>query len=108
MNKRVLIAELTEVLELPIKRYSGEAARILDAVLQSMTEAFRRGETVKISGLGIFTVRTRKATRRGCYFFPYLGKGQHVEPCVIPEKKYVFFQPSKTITRVLNGDQRCE
>lgn len=103
MTKETIVREVSEVLELPTRGYRGEAWKIVDAVVQAMTEALQRGESVHIDGLGIFKVRTRCATRRTHYFFPYLGKGQHVEVNDTPAKKYVFFQPSKTISRILNG-----
>jgi len=102
MTKEAIIRELAAVLELPNPGYKGEAWKIVNAVIQAMTEVLQRGESIRIDGLGMFVVRTRRATRRTHYFFPYLGKGQHVETNTVPEKKYVFFRPAEPLVRVLN------
>ena len=107
MTKEEIVKEVAQVLELPTRGYKGEAWKIVNAVLQAIAESLQRGESVRIDGLGIFRVRTRPATRRTHYFFPYLGKGQHVETNDTPAKKYVFFQPSKTVSRILNGRDDC-
>jgi len=103
MTKAEITRELADVLELPQLGSHGEARKIVNAVIQAMTTALQRGETIRIDGVGVFTVRTRRATRHTHYFFPYLGKGQHVETNDAPEKKYVFFRPANPIVRTLNG-----
>ena len=103
MTKEHIIRTVSEILELPNPGYKGKAWTIVNAVLRAMTRALQRGESIRIDGLGVFTVRTRRPTRRTCYFFPYLGKGQHVETNTVPEKKYVFFRPANPIVRTING-----
>ena len=107
MTKEDITREIAEVLELPNPGYKGKAWKIVSAVIQAMTEALQRGESIRIDGLGTFRVRTRRPTRRTHYFFPYLGKGRHVETNDTPEKKYVFFQPAKPIVRTINGRDDC-
>lgn len=99
---------MAEIVELPYEGRQGEAYRIVQAVLQSITEALWRGEEVEIDGLGSFRVRTRLPMRRLVAVSPPLEKklwkkgGKRI---LIPieSKKYVHFTPSKTITRVLNS-----
>lgn len=102
MNQRAILNELSDILELPRLHANGESWRILNAILKTITSALQRGETVKIHGFGIFKIRTRRAHRYHAYFYPRLGKGQHGEICMLPEKQYVFFQPSKVLLRMLN------
>lgn len=102
MNHRTILNELSDILELPRLHANGESWRILNAILKTITSALQRGETVKIHGFGIFSIRTRPAHRCYSYFYPCLGKGQHGEIGMRPAKQYVHFQPSKVLLRMLN------
>lgn len=102
MTKADVVREVSEVLELPNRGYKGKAWEIVNTVFQTMTRAFQRGESVRIDGLGTFVVRTRRATRQTHYFLPHLGKGRHVEVNDVPEKYYIFFQPTKPLVRSIN------
>ena len=57
MNKGELIAAIAEKSRLT-RTQSGEA---LDAVINAITEALKKGEDVKIVGFGTFVVTERKA-----------------------------------------------
>ena len=57
MNKNDLIDAVTERTSLA----KSDAARAVEAVLGSITEALQKGDTVGISGFGTFAVKTRAA-----------------------------------------------
>ncbi len=66
-----------------------EAGTIVDAALNSILEALRRGEKVEIRGFGTFRTRTRNArTGRN----PKTG-----QTVVVPAKTVPFFKPSKQL-----------
>lgn len=102
MTRETIATELSDILEIPRLGRRGKSWKIVCAVIQAMTEGLLRDGYVRVEGFGVFRIRQRPAVRRGCYFFPYLGKGQHVEVNVIPAKRYVHFTPAPSIVRTLN------
>jgi nucleoid DNA-binding protein len=121
VTKETIARELRELLNLPPTEYSNircsKEYRLIGVVLNTITNALWRGESVRIAGFGIFRVRTRKATRHGV---PYrhkdidetVGNGKPPEyrgvwkVRDIPERKYVHFQPSRVLLRMINGNQQ--
>ena len=57
MNKNDLIDAVTERTSLA----KSDAARAVDAVLGSITEALQKGDAVALSGFGTFVIKTRAA-----------------------------------------------
>ncbi|WP_213956763.1 MULTISPECIES: HU family DNA-binding protein [unclassified Variovorax] len=55
MNKTELIAAIAADVDLS----KAEAARVLESVLENLTKALARGETVQVIGFGNFTVASR-------------------------------------------------
>lgn len=103
MNRETIATEIADILELPRRGRKGKAWRIANAVVQAMTTALCRGETVRVDGFGMFKIRERAPRLHHYYYFPYLGKGQHSEIAMRPGKKYVQFFPARTLLRMLNG-----
>lgn len=103
-NRNVLAARIAELWDIPYtySKRSGPAARAVSAVFKAIADALLRGEEVKIDGFGIFRIRTRKPTRSPCYYFYGKHKGSYWEVKELPEKKYVIFQPSKALERLIN------
>lgn len=108
MDRQTLTKEIAEVLELPYRWRKGKAHDITNAVLKAIRVGLERDGRVRIDGFGIFTLRVRQPRRWRCYYAPYRGtelhmtKGGAFEIQTFPEKTYVHFQPSTTITKVLN------
>lgn len=102
MNLSDLASEVSDVLELPRLVRRGESWEITNAVVRAIVEGLYRGEDVRIDGFGIFRVFHRAPRRHGCYFFPYLGKGHHVEVNTSPAKNVVKFLPARTLRRLIN------
>lgn len=90
MTKAELVAHVAEKSGLK----KAEAERSINAMIEALTEAFKKGERVAIPGLGIFNVKQRKA-RKGVN--PKTGK-----EIKIPEKKAVTFRAAKSLKVALN------
>jgi nucleoid DNA-binding protein len=121
MTKEDIARDLRDLLQFPPTRHRNLRCsteyRVVGAVVQAMTEALLRGEEIRIADFGIFRIRTKKATRSPV---PYSYKdiddvvGNEKAPTYrgmwkirdIPERKYVHFQPSKVLLRMINGNQQ--
>ena len=80
MNKKMLIEKIAEKMG-TTKRAAGE---YLDAVVETITEAIVKGEDVKISGFGTFTV-VERAAREGRN--PQTGESMYIEATKAPKFK---------------------
>lgn len=85
MNKTELIAKVAEAADLTKK----DAARAVDAVFESISEALRNGEKVQIIGFGNFEVRER-AARKGRN--PQTGEEINIAASKVPA-----FRPGKLL-----------
>lgn len=107
---RVQIAEqITAYLDLPFwdqkRGYCAEALKIIDIILKKVVSALQKGEEVEIKGFGTFKFRTIKARRIKNLVVQNKFCGiKTKEPTLIPETKYVFFQPATTLLALLNKD----
>ena len=73
-----------------------ESAKILEMMLEIMKERLERGETVKISGFGNFTVRDKRS-RRG----RNPQTGQEIE---ITARRVLRFKPSQVLRDAVNEE----
>jgi integration host factor subunit alpha len=73
-----------------------EAARLVEQVLSEISDALVRGETVKLSSLGVFTVRN-KAERVGRN--PKTGVEVPIDP-----RRAITFSPSHILKDHVNGN----
>ena len=80
MNKSELIEAIAESADLT----KSEAGRALDAVLDAVVEALKRGETVSLVGFGSFGVKER-AERQGRN--PQTGNSITIKATKIPSFK---------------------
>jgi DNA-binding protein HU-beta len=85
MNKTDLIAAVAEKADLTKK----DAAKAVDAVLESITEALSAGEKVQIIGFGNFEIRERSA-RKGRN--PQTGEEIEIAAARVPA-----FRPGKAL-----------
>jgi DNA-binding protein HU-beta len=91
MNKADLIEKIFA--EQGPRVSKAQAARALDAVINGITEALKRGERVTISGFGTFTSAKRKAR---------VGRNpQTGEPIHIAARTVARFTPGKELRRDL-------
>ena len=86
MNKAELVVAVSEICELSTK----EVERVVDVLFDQMENSLRSGDSVKISGFGVFQVKTRKE-RVGTS-----PVGDHGR-ITIPATKTVGFKPSKNL-----------
>jgi len=71
-----------------------ESAEIVESVFETIKDSLRKGEKMKISGFGNFSVRSKKE-RKGRN--PKTGKEIKITP-----RKVVTFKPSQLLKSVLN------
>lgn len=77
-----------------------EAGGLVDEMLELVSDALERGDTVKISGFGSFHVRA-KAPRR--------GRNPHTsEDLLIDARRVLSFKPSGALRTRLNPDRDLE
>lgn len=103
IHREDLYLEIEDLLGIKRSRHprTGKGYDILNAIIKSITSALQRGEDIYIKGFGRFFIRTQPPRkRRVTYFYGKRDGAKLIED--FPEKRYVHFQPSKTITRVLN------
>lgn len=75
-----------------------EAAEIVESVLAIISERLRRGEKVKISGFGTFSVNYKKA-RRG-------RNPQTGDPIVIDPRCVLSFKPSQVLKALVHNGSK--
>ncbi|WP_114951058.1 HU family DNA-binding protein [Sphingosinicella terrae] len=91
MNKQELIGHVAEV----TGSGRGEASRAVEAVFETITDALKRGDEVRLVGFGTFSCSRRKAsTGRN----PRTG-----EPMQIRESTQPKFKPGKGLKDAVNG-----
>jgi integration host factor subunit alpha len=94
-DKNVTRADLTEAVYATSGLPRHEAAALVEQVLSDICDTLERGETVKLSGFGVFTVRD-KAERIGRN--PKTGEEVPIEP-----RRVVTFAPSDKLKSHING-----
>ena len=87
-------AELVEAVAVKSQVAKRDAEAVIDAVFEVISDAIAKGETVKISGFGIFSKKER-AAREGTN----PSSGAKIE---IPASNSVGFKVSKTLKEKLN------
>ncbi|HHB12272.1 MAG TPA: HU family DNA-binding protein [Chromatiales bacterium] len=90
MNKTELVDAVSKEADLT----KADAARAVDAVIQAVTDALKRGEQVSILGFGTFLVRER-AARTG-------RNPRTQETLEIPASKVPAFKPGKALKDAVN------
>jgi len=92
---------LTEAVSLKVGGSRRQAARILDAVLDSITDLLANKGRVAVKGFGTFERRIRKGR---AYKHPVTGKSIEVA-----DKETILFKPSKNLIDATNAAaQRCQ
>ncbi len=94
MNKRELINAITEKTGLG----KVESKKVLNAVIEIITEEMKRNGRLLLIGFGTFSVK-QKAARKGM-------NPSTFAPIEIPAKKVVYFKPSIYLNYLLNRKKR--
>ncbi len=97
-GRTITRAQLGEAVYQEVGLSRNESAELLEAVLTEISEALARGETVKISSFGTFSVR-QKGQRIGRN--PKTGE----EVPILPRKVLVF-RPSQVLKNRVNDKRR--
>lgn len=99
MGKTLTRMDLSEAVHREVGLSRNESAQLVEAVLQSMSDALAGGESVKISSFGTFTVRAKSA-RVGRN--PKTGEEVPIHP-----RRVLSFRPSHLMRdRVAEGNKR--
>jgi len=98
-GKTLTRMDLTEAVFREVGLSRNESAQLVESVLEQVSEALVRGETVKISSFGTFNVR-QKAARVGRN--PKTGEEVPIHP-----RRVLTFRPSHIMKeRVAQGNKR--
>jgi DNA-binding protein HU-beta len=90
MNKAELIESIADSADLS----KASAGRALDAAIESITKALKKGDTITLVGFGTFSVRNRKA-RMGRN--PRTGEEIQIKASKVPG-----FKPGKALKDAIN------
>ena len=90
MNRADLVAKAAE--EADVSRAC--AARVLDSLLEQVTDALAEGDSVTLSGFGTFSIRARAARQAR-----NPGTG---EPVAVPPSRGVAFKAGKGLKDAVN------
>jgi len=93
MNKSELIEALADEIKVPIR----EAASIINTIIDTMSEALARGESIEIRGFGSFVVKK---------YDSYTGRNPKTgEKIKVSPKKLPFFKVGKDLREKVNHNK---
>ena len=91
MNKNDLVSAITST----SGTGKGDAARVVDAWCNAITDALSRGEEIRLTGFGRFSVANRSAR---------VGRNPRTgEPINIPASRQPKFKAGKQLKNAVNG-----
>lgn len=94
MNKSELIEALAEKINMPIR----EAGSITNTLIETMSEALARGESIEIRGFGSFVVKEYES---------YTGRNPKTgEKIKVSPKKLPFFKVGKDLREQVNQQRK--
>ena len=90
MNKSELTQQLAESMQLSVR----EAASIVNTIIEMMTDALAKGESIEIRGFGSFVVKS---------YDTYTGRNPKTgEQITVQPKKLPFFKVGKDLREQVN------
>lgn len=93
MNKSELIETLAETLNVPIR----ESSSIINTIIDTMTDALARGDSIEIRGFGSFVVKE---------YDSYIGRNPKTgEKIQVAPKKLPFFKVGKDLRERVNQNR---
>jgi integration host factor subunit alpha len=94
-GKTVTRADLSEALHEEVGLSRQECAGLVERVLDLIVETLERGETVKLSGFGVFQVRAKNAR---------MGRNPKTgEPAAIVPRRVISFRASQIMKAKVDG-----
>lgn len=94
-GKTVTRADLSEALHEEVGLSRQECAGLVERVLDLIIETLERGETVKLSGFGVFQVRAKNAR---------MGRNPKTgEPAAIVPRRVISFRASQIMKAKVDG-----
>ncbi|WP_282008388.1 integration host factor subunit alpha [Brevundimonas aveniformis] len=94
-GKTVTRADLSEALHEEIGLSRQECSGLVERVLDMIVETLERGETVKLSGFGVFQVRDKRAR---------MGRNPKTgEPAAIVPRRVISFRASQLMKAKVDG-----
>ena len=96
-GKTLTRADLSEAVHKQVGLSRAESADLVKAILDAMTDTLVTGETVKLSSIGTFMVRS-KTGRIGRN--PKTGEEVPITP-----RRVLVFRPSQVMKNVINGEE---
>ena len=94
-GKAVTRADLSEALHEEVGLSRQECAGLVERVLDLIVETLERGETVKLSGFGVFQVRAKNAR---------MGRNPKTgEPAAIVPRRVISFRASQIMKAKVDG-----
>lgn len=94
-EKNITRAELAEAVYHEVGLSSSESAKLLDQVLNEISAALERGDTVKLSSFGTFSVRNKR-----------MRMGRNLKTGVevpITPRRILSFRPSQILKQQVNA-----
>ena len=93
MNKSELIDQIWRKTQIPKK----DCAAVVDAIMESITEALGAGDGVQLVGFGAFEVKERKAR---------IGRNPRTkEPVTIPASRIPTFRAGKQLKKAIDVEK---
>lgn len=90
MNKNELVAAVADRCGMS----KADVSKAIDATLDTITDALKQDDDVRLVGFGTYTVSSRSATE---------GRNPRTgEPIQIPARKMAKFKPGKALSEALN------
>jgi integration host factor subunit alpha len=98
-RKAVTREELYEAVRREVGLSPHQCKALVEQVLDQIADCLARGEAVKLSGLGVFTMRQKRER---------LGRNLKTgEPALISARRVVSFRPSVVLKDKLNSSKRA-
>lgn len=95
MPRTVTRADLAEALHEQVGLSRQECSGLVERVLEMIVETLERGETVKLSGFGVFQVRSKNAR---------MGRNPKTgEPAAIHPRRVISFRASQIMKAKVDG-----
>ena len=95
MPRTVTRADLSEALHQEVGLSRQECSGLVERVLDMIVETLEKGETVKLSGFGVFQVRSKRAR---------MGRNPKTgEPAAIHPRRVISFRASQIMKSKVDG-----
>ncbi|WP_296814922.1 integration host factor subunit alpha [Brevundimonas sp.] len=95
MARTVTRADLSEALHSEVGLSRQECSGLVERVLEMIVETLEKGETVKLSGFGVFQVRSKRAR---------MGRNPKTgEPAAIHPRRVISFRASQIMKSKVDG-----